>query len=357
MKIKIVLSLLFSMLPAAQAAAVNKAAPAAAPVAEEVTWAMGVTTAAATITRPGFPGRHPAVLFVAGSGPTDRNWTSPLLPGANGSAAPLALKLAEAGFVVLRYDKRFTGPYAAQNMQFLNGKLSFQSHMDEIAGAVARLRGLPDVDAGRIFALTNSEGAIHALNYQLQREPAFAGFVLTGAPGRSMGDVMRGQIAAQVAALPGPDAIMAGYDKLVANFLAGQPFTADPALPREINSLIGNLSQPANLPFIRELLTADASALLARSNAPVLVLIGKKDVQIDWQLDGAPLEKAAAGRRNAAFAYPENTNHLLKFEPKPRSELTGADGLYYNAPGKVLDEDAVRLILDWLKAAAVPVKK
>jgi hypothetical protein len=59
-------------------------------VSEEVTWPIGDTTVYATLTRPETGKNLPAVVFIAGSGPTDRNWNSPLLPGTNGSAGLLA---------------------------------------------------------------------------------------------------------------------------------------------------------------------------------------------------------------------------------------------------------------------------
>ena len=54
-------------------------------VSEEVTWEIGETTVYGTVTRPDDNKTHPAILFIAGSGPTDRDWNSPLLPGTNGS--------------------------------------------------------------------------------------------------------------------------------------------------------------------------------------------------------------------------------------------------------------------------------
>src|SRR5579859_1465371 len=102
----------------------------------EVTWRMGSTTVSGTLVRPSGPGPFPAAVMVAGSGPTDRDWNSPLLPGSNGSARLLAEALAQAGFASLRYDKRVVGPHARENLQALLGKLSMQSHVDELAGAV-----------------------------------------------------------------------------------------------------------------------------------------------------------------------------------------------------------------------------
>ena len=74
--------------------------------------------------------------MVAGSGPTDRDWTSPLLPGSIGSARLLAQALARAGIVSLRYDKRVSDPHGRENLPALIGTLSMQSHVDELAEAV-----------------------------------------------------------------------------------------------------------------------------------------------------------------------------------------------------------------------------
>src|SRR5512142_1442164 len=131
-----------------------------------VNWQLGSKTVYGTLVRPAGTGPFPAVVMVAGSGPTDRDWNTPLLPGTNGSARLLAEALAERGFASLRYDKRASGPHARETFPPLIGKLSIQSHVDELAGAVRTLAGQSDVDAARIFALTNSEGTLHALTYQ-----------------------------------------------------------------------------------------------------------------------------------------------------------------------------------------------
>ena len=315
----------------------------------EVSWQLDATTVYGTLVRPSGQGLFPAVVMVAGSGPTDRDWNSPLIPGANGSARLVAEALAERGFASLRYDKRAAGPHAAENLPALVGKMSMQSHLDELVGAVRALADQAWVERARIFALTSSEGALHALNYQVH-DPAipFAGLVLTGAPGRAIGAVGRAQIAAQAANVPSGAEVMAAYDAAIGRFLAGQPITPDPSLPQPIVMLLQSLEYPANLPFARELWTTDATAWLADVSVPVLVVIGKKDIQVHWRADGGPLQAAAAGR-DVTFLFPENANHVLKHEPTPLAELTPAAAVArYGSADSVLDPESLDAILGWL---------
>jgi uncharacterized protein len=325
-----------------------------APTSSEVHWQLDTTTVDGTLVRPEGDGPFPAAVLVAGSGPTDRDWNSPLLPGTNGSARLIAEELARVGIASLRYDKRASGPRARENMQSLVGKVSMQSHLDELSGAVRTLAGSAFVRNDRIFAIGNSEGTLHAMNYQVER-PAlpFAGLVLIAPPGRAVGAVARSQLAEQAAAIPNGNALMALYDAAIAQFLAGEPIDPDPALPQGVQLLLQGLAAPANLPFARELWMADAATLLARVDVPALIIIGKKDIQVDWHADGEPLQRAAAGRNGVTFLFPENANHILKHEPRPRTELVAGEVVAnYNGPDARLDREAIASVVDWLTAHA-----
>jgi pimeloyl-ACP methyl ester carboxylesterase len=318
----------------------------------EITWPLDETTMYGTLVRPSGAGPFPAVVMVAGSGPTDRDWNSPLLPGANGSARLIAEALAAAGIASLRYDKRASGPHARENMQSLIGKMSMQSHLDELAGAVRALAGQAFVRAEKIFGLGNSEGTLHVLNYQIH-QPAIslAGLVLIAPPGRSVGVVARAQLAAQAAGMPNGAELMALYDEAIARFMAGEPMNPDPTLPEGVQMLLQSLETPANLPFARELWAADGASPLSQVDVPTLIIIGKKDLQVDWQADGDPLQRAATGHENVTFLFPENANHVLKFESRPRAELAQPEAVpRYNAPDAKLDPDAMAGIVAWLTA-------
>ncbi len=69
-------------------------------------------------------------------------------------------------------------------MRTLIGKMSMQSHLDELVSAIRTLAGQAFVRDEKIFGLGNSEGTLHVLNYQIHH-PAIplAGLVLIAPPG------------------------------------------------------------------------------------------------------------------------------------------------------------------------------
>jgi len=86
---------------------------AAAQIAsEEVSIAVGDRRVPGTIARPAHGDDLPAVLLHAGSGPTDRDWNNPLIPGTNGSGKLLAEALARAARAAKLDTTLFIAPEA-----------------------------------------------------------------------------------------------------------------------------------------------------------------------------------------------------------------------------------------------------
>lgn len=156
---------------------------AAMHTSSEVSWLLDGIEMFATVTRPDGDGPFPAVVFVAGSGPTDRDWCSPLIPGSNGSGRLLAEALADTGIASIRYDKRASGPHVRENLPKLIGTMSMRSHLDELAAAVRTVAAEDFVDATRIVGFGNSEGTLHVLHYAMGADrPPFVGVVLAAPP-------------------------------------------------------------------------------------------------------------------------------------------------------------------------------
>ena len=301
-----------------------------------------------TVTKPQGEGQFPGVVFVAGSGPTDRDWNSPLLPGRNGSARLIAESLAEAGYASIRYDKRASGPHVMENLPAMIGRISMQSHLDELVAATAKLVEDPSVDGTRLVGLGNSEGCLHLLHYATsEREHPLAALVLTGAPGRSIDEVLVTQLTQQLSAAP---ELITLVQEAVDRYAAGAPAAPDERLPEPIRNVFVGFEAPHNLPFARELFTEDAADSLPHVTVPVLVLIGGRDVQIDVNADGGPLRSAAAGRDDISFVFPPDMNHVLKRETHTRAEILAGHGTPYNDEAAELDPQAMADILQWLNS-------
>ena len=178
----------------------------------EASWTLDGIDMFGTITVPEGEGSFPAVVLVAGSGPTDRDWNSPMLPGTNGSGKLLAEALAENGFASLRYDKRASGAHVVENLPRLAGTFSMASHLAELTAAIDALVAAPRVDRNRVIGLGNSEGCLHVLHYALAQASdrssvPLCGLVLAAPPGRSIGAVLDMQLSAQLSAVPGGEGL------------------------------------------------------------------------------------------------------------------------------------------------------
>jgi dienelactone hydrolase len=324
-------------------------------VSVEVTWQLDEIPMHATLTRPSGEGPFPGVVLVAGSGPTDRDWCSPLLVGTNGSARLLADAFAAAGIASLRYDKRASGPYAAENVPRMIGHVSMASHLDELVAAVAVLASQEDVDASRIVGLGNSEGALHVLHYATSTQAVpLAGIVLAAPPGRSIRDILLSHLALQAAQVPGGAELMDAVRAATARYESGQPMDPDPRLPDGVRLVLSSFEAPANLPLARELWGEDACRTLPDVTIPTLVLIGGHDLQVDLHADGDPLQEAAAAMPNVTFAFPPTANHVLKEDTRTPAEAIATPGNGYNADGTRLDPEALTTILTWLQGVLTP---
>lgn len=319
-----------------------------------VSWQLGGIPMRGTVVRPEGEGPFPAVILVAGSGPTDGDWCSPLLPGTNGSGRLLAEAFAAAGIASLRYDKIASDPHFAEFADRMLGKVSMKWHLEEMVAAVDLLAGQDFVDASRIVGLGNSEGTLHVLHYatSTQRVP-LVGIVLASPPGRSVGQVLLAQFALAAAQMADGEELMALARAAADRYQAGLPMDPDSRLPEDARQILTSFENPVNLPLARELWNESATDTLPAVTIPTLVLIGGKDIQVDLHDDGDPLQKVATGMSNVTFAFPPQANHVLKEDcPLERGDASPLAG--YNRDDAHLDPEALNTILTWLHDVLTP---
>ena len=321
---------------------------------EDLTLTAGGRSVPGTLVAPVGDGPFPAVLLLAGSGPTDRDWNSPLLPATNGSAKLLAERLAQHGAVVLRFDKAGSGRNPGPPL----ATWTIDSYREEGLAALAALRARKDVRADRIFVAGHSEGGIHATRL-VAASPDVAGVIYLASAVRSMVETMLTQLEQQLRnPLAGLSAEqvereLTSIRDTFARFFAGE--AVDPAKAstiQPIQQLVAKLVLPATAGLSRAMLSFDNAVEAPKLAVPILIVNGAKDLQIDPQLDAARLDKALrAAKRDVTLVIAPDADHVLKHESRTvaelRADLTGVQARY-NAADRTLDDRLVKAIIDWL---------
>ncbi|HEY0197639.1 MAG TPA: alpha/beta fold hydrolase [Rhodanobacter sp.] len=282
-----------------------------------------------TLTLPAGNGPFPAVLLVAGSGPHDADETI----GPNKPFRDIAQGLAAAGIASLRYDKRtyvYGARIAADTSITIDDEVT-----DDALSALTVLARQPHIDAGHVFVLGHSLGAMMAPRIG-QRAPQLAGLILLAAPARPLLDVSaeqvrelgrgKGEASEQIAA--GEKAIDAERKLLSA---------ADPRHP-PAGTFAGALQS-----YWLSLHQYDQLAVARNLAIPMLIAQGGSDFQVSPANDFARWKQELGGTSRVVFRLYPGLSHL--FIPAGKTHSV-AD---YNAPGHV-DGAVIGDIASWIKA-------
>ncbi|MFO7694025.1 MAG: alpha/beta fold hydrolase [Vicinamibacterales bacterium] len=268
-------------------------------------------TLAATISKPESapkppaPGKAPAyklpaVVLVAGSGPVDRDETVAGIP----VFAQLANSLADAGFIVVRYDKRGVGQTGgrAESATLLD-------YAEDVRSIVEFLRKRKDVDRDRVALVGHSEGGLVALqaasSAKSKRVKAVA---LLATPGTTGGELVLEQQRYLLDKLALADEEKQSridlQKKIQSAVVSGKGWEGIPEAYR----------RQADTPWFGSFLGFDPVKVTARVEQPVLVIQAERDRQVPAPRHGQLLLDALKGRKkqpDAALVTIDGVNHLF----------------------------------------------
>lgn len=263
---------------------------AGAAVTEQVTLDTGTGTLAGSILIPEGSGPFPVVLIIAGSGPTDRNGNSAMIPAPNNSLRQLAEGLAAAGVASLRYDKR--GVAASEGAALSEYDLRFDHLIDDARRWCVQLQA--DSRFSSLTVAGHSQGAQVGSNAAWLA--AADGFVAMAGLGRPVFDVLREQLAKQ---LPMRNRVKA---EAVMDSLSRGRLVDDP--PQELMILF----RPSVQPYLISWQKFDPQADVARFDGPVTIIQGATDIQVSLE----DAELLAAAQPRAKLVLLEGINHIFK---------------------------------------------
>lgn len=244
-----------------------------------------------TLEWPEGAARPPVALIIAGSGPTDRDSNSPLLPGKNDSLKLLARALAARGIASVRYDKRGVGESRTAQRE---SDLTLDTFVNDAERWVTRLR--EDPRFGPLSIVGHSEGALIGLLAAKVTAPA--GFVSVAGPGENLADTLTRQLHANP---NNPPALLQEADAAIAALRAGHPVA-------QVSPVLAPLFRPSVQPFLISAFRYDPARTLAGLRVPTLIVQGDRDLQVT--LEDARLLQAA--KPDARLLIVPGMNHVLK---------------------------------------------
>jgi hypothetical protein len=282
-------------------------------------------------------GAHPYfAVMVAGSGPTDRDWSNPLIPLPSHGGRDFAAWLRTQGLGSLRYDKRFIGSRDPKL------DISLDAQVGDIRAAMQAARALPEAKGKKLLLLGHSEGALLALLAAGEADAV----LLLAMPSLSMGKLIQAQLKGQLVAAGAPAEVSAtNLDYLQA---ALEAIRKNRDLPKAgsgvapgVVTLAQGLIQPESRGFVRDLLDLDPWGSAERLAVPFAVVWGDRDIQT-WKPDLMP-----PGFRGTLIQIP-GANHLFKRETREKAGLAGAAAM--SAYGDSTPLADLSPVAAWLKA-------
>ncbi len=285
----------------------------------------------ATLTRPraaAAGARLPAVVLHGSSGANDRDGTIAGIP----ALGQLAGALADAGFLVVRYDKRGSGQ--------TGGRLesaTIADFADDMRTVFKWLADRKDVDAKRIALVGHGDGAWVALQ-AAARERDVAAVVAIAAPASTGAQLVleQQQHTFDSANTPEADraAKVAAQQQLNAAVLTGKGWEGIPAAIR----------QQADTPWFQSLLAFDPAKVVDDVRQPLLVVHGERDrqVTVGHATRLAALARARGKSRSVDVVIVPGVNHLLV------PATTGAVAEYATLPDRNISKQATSAVAEWL---------
>lgn len=288
-------------------------------------------TLAATVSTPANKGQTPlpAVILVGGAGPTDRDEMAFSIP----IFGHLAGALADAGFLVVRYDRRGSGQSGGRPES-----ATLTDYAEDLRAAVRYLGDRKDVDRRRLAVVGYGEGGSVAM-VAASKENRIKGLVLIATSGLTGAEFNLEQVAANVARSARSEA-----DKQATIDLQRRIQTAV-MTGKGWDDIPPPLRRQADVPWFQSILAFDPAKAIQDVDQPLLVLQGLLDKQV-LPAHADRLESSAkAGKRKNPVEVTKlpAVNHLLV------TATTGDVTEYPSLADQTVAPAVPEAIASWLK--------
>ena len=224
----------------------------------------------------------PLVIFIAGSGPTDRNGNQALMK--NNMLKKLAESLSERGIATFRYDKRVVKQLRTRN---LNKNIRFDDFVTDAKSVINHFKST----YSNLIVAGHSQGSLVGL---LALDAGANGFISLAGAANSIDQIILEQISKSAP-------FFTADTKRVLDLLKSGQTTTD--FPPALSSIFNLDLQP----FMSNWMQYNPKDLIKKLEIPVLIINGTKDLQVAIT-EAQQLKEA---KEEAQLEIIENMNHLL----------------------------------------------
>ena len=283
------------------------------------------------------PRGWPAVLLVPGIGLVDRDENLAGVP----IFAELATALSEAGYLVLRYDKRGIGQSGGRAES-----AALDAYADDVLTVVRYLERRDDVDRDRLIVAAHGEGSWIALE-AAARENDIDAVALLAAPGTTGAELVLEQQQLRLEQYETPrderEQQVALQQRIIAAVLDEGTWDDVPE----------NMRQRADTPWFRSFLEFDPERVARRTRQPVLIVHGKLDRQIPVAHADRLAEMLEARRRRESTL---EVARLSGIDHRLLDASAGAIDQYSQLLDRRVSGEVITVLTDWMDRT-VPARR
>ena len=288
-------------------------------------------TIVGTLSKPAAASTGPrsAVVLTGGSGSSDRDEVIAGIP----ILGQIAGALADAGFIVVRYDKRGIGQSGGRVES-----ATLIDYAEDLRAAVRFLGGRKDVDPKRIAVVGHSDGGSVAL-IAASRDKRIAAAALLAAPGMNGADV----VLAQQQQVLGRSQLSA--DEKQAKVEAQKRINEAVVTGKGLDQLTSDVRRAVDSPYFQSLLATDPAKVMPDVRQPILIVQGALDTQVE-PVNADRLGALAGARKKAGPAEVvrvPGVNHLLV------TATTGEVDEYGSLQEKHVSATVTQTLVTWLQ--------
>lgn len=272
-----------------------------------------------TLTTPSNEKAESLVIFIQGSGPTDRNGNQSM--AKNDGIKKMARELAENGIASYRFDKRI---FKMQELKIKEEDLRFDDFVTDVKNILEYFQKKNTFK--NLILAGHSEGSLVGI---LASEGLADAFISLAGAGEPIDNIIVEQVSMMAPQL-GENARIA-FDEIKEN-----------GRTTNYNPMLESLFRKSVQPYMNSWMQYDPAEEISKLDMPVLIVNGTFDIQTEPE----QAELLHNANENSEMVLLENMNHIFrKVDSKDRLVNTKS----YNEPNRPLHPELIPVITEFIK--------